>query len=121
MEVDELLEVCMLESPISGAPVGSERSKTWRKELWIPEGGGGLEGALRDKAYSHDSDLLEAEPKRLYWGGEGLDRRVETAREEVEREAACKRVGKIRGKLKEFHDGESAFINPHTFVPLPGK
>lgn len=121
VETDELPEVCMLESPISGTSVGSKRSKTWRKELWIPEGSGGLEGALRDKAYSHDFDLLEVEPKRLCWGGEGLDRRIETAEEEVERKAARKKAGKIREKLKEFHDGGKAFINPYTFVPLPDK
>ena len=109
----------MLESPISGTSVGSKRSKTWRKELWIPEGSGGLEGALREKAYSHDFDLLEVEPKRLCWGGEGLDRWIETAEEEVERKAARKKAGKIREKLKEFHDGGKAFINPYTFVPLP--
>ena len=121
VETDELPEVCMLESPISGTSVGSKRSKTWRKELWIPEGSGGLEGALRDKAYSHDFDLLEVEPKRLCWGGEGLDRWIETAKEEVERKAARKKAGKIREKLKEFHDGGNAFINPYTFVPLPDK
>lgn len=121
VETDELPEVCMLESPISGTSVGSKRSKTWRKELWIPEGSGGLEGALRDKAYSHDFDLLEVEPKRLCWGGEGLDRWIETAEEEVERKAARKKAGKIREKLKEFHDGGKAFINPYTFVPLPDK
>ena len=121
VETDELPEVCMLESPISGTSVGSKRSKTWRKELWIPEGSGGLEGALSDKAYSHDFDLLEVEPKRLCWGGEGLDRWIETAKEEVERKAARKKAGKIREKLKEFHDGGNAFINPYTFVPLPGK
>ena len=77
VETDELPEVCMLESPISGTSVGSKRSKTWRKELRVPEGRGGLEGALRDKAYSHDFDLLEVEPKRLCWGGEGLDRWIE--------------------------------------------
>lgn len=121
VETDELPEVCMLESPISGTSVGSKRSKTWRKELWIPEGSGGLEGALRDKAYSHDFDLLEVEPKRLCWGGEGLDRWIETAKEEVERKAARKKAGKIREKLKEFHDGGKAFINPYTFVPLPDK
>ena len=121
VETDELPEVCMLESPISGIPVGSKRSKTWRKELWIPEGRGGLEGALRDKAYSHDFDLLEVEPKRLCWGGEGLDRWIEAAKEEVERKAARKKAGKIREKLKEFHDGGNAFINPYTFVPLPEK
>ena len=121
VETDELPEVCMLESPISGTSVGSKRSKTWRRELWIPEGSGGLEGALRDKAYSHDFDLLEVEPKRLCWGGEGLDRWIETAEEEVERKAARKKAGKIREKLKEFHDGGKAFINPYTFVPLPGK
>ena len=121
VETDELPEVCMLESPISGTSVGSKRSKTWRKELWIPEGSGGLEGALRDKAYSHDFDLLEVEPKRLCWGGEGLDRWIETAKEEVERKAARKKAGEIREKLKEFHDGGKAFINPYTFVPLPDK
>ena len=121
VETDELPEVCMLESPISGTSVGSKRSKTWRKELWIPEGSGGLEGALRDKAYSHDFDLLEVEPKRLCWGGEGLDRWIEAAKEEVERKAARKKAGKIREKLKEFHDGGNAFINPYTFVPLPEK
>lgn len=119
VETDELPEVCMLESPISGTSVGSKRSKTWRKELWVPEGRGGLEGALRDKAYSHDFDLLEVEPKRLCWGGEGLDRWIETAKEEIERKAARKKAGKIREKLKEFHDGGNAFINPYTFVPLP--
>ena len=121
VETDELPEVCMLESPISGTSVGSKRSKTWRKELWIPEGSGGLEGALRDKAYSHDFDLLEVEPKRLCWGGEGLGRWIETAKEEVERKAARKKAGEIREKLKEFHDGGKAFINPYTFVPLPDK
>lgn len=121
VETDELPEVCMLESPISGTSVGSKRSKTWRKELWIPEGSGGLEGALRDKAYSHDFDLLEVEPKRLCWGGEGLDRWIETAKEEVERKAARKKAGEIREKLKELHDGGNAFINPYTFVPLPDK
>ena len=121
VETDELPEVCMLESPISGTSVGSKRSKTWRKELWIPEGSGGLEGALRDKAYSHDFDLLEVEPKRLCWGGEGLGRWIETAKEEVERKAARKKAGEIREKLKEFHDGGNAFINPYTFVPLPDK
>ena len=121
VETDELPEVCMLESPISGTSVGSKRSKTWRKELWVPEGRGGLEGALRDKAYSHDFDLLEVEPKRLCWGGEGLDRWIETAKEEIERKAARKKAGKIREKLKEFHDGGNAFINPYTFVPLPDK
>lgn len=121
VETDELPEVCMLESPISGTLVGSKRSKTWRKELWIPEGSGGLEGALRDKAYSHDFDLLEVEPKRLCWGGEGLDRWIETAKEEVERKAARKKAGEIREKLKELHDGGNAFINPYTFVPLPDK
>ena len=121
VETDELPEVCMLESPISGTSVGSKRSKTWRKELWIPEGSGGLEGALRDKAYSHDFDLLEVEPKRLCWGGEGLDRWIETAKEEVERKAARKKAGETREKLKEFHDGGNAFINPYTFVPLPDK
>ena len=119
VETDELPEVCMLESPISGTSVGSKRSKTWRKELWIPEGSGGLEGALRDKAYSHDFDLLEVEPKRLCWGGEGLGRWIETAKEEVERKAARKKAGETREKLKEFHDGGNAFINPYTFVPLP--
>ena len=119
VETDELPEVCMLESPISGTSVGSKRSKTWRKELWIPEGSGGLEGALRDKAYSHDFDLLEVEPKRLCWGGEGLGRWIETAKEEVERKAARKKAGETREKLKEFHDGGKAFINPYTFVPLP--
>ncbi|WP_130873207.1 TIGR03986 family type III CRISPR-associated RAMP protein [[Pseudopropionibacterium] massiliense] len=119
VETDELPEVCMLESHISGSSVGSKRSKTWRKELWIPEGSGGLEGALRDKAYSHDFDLLEVEPKRLCWGGEGLGRWIETAKEEVERKAARKKAGEIREKLKEFHDGGNAFINPYTFVPLP--
>ncbi|WP_412054262.1 TIGR03986 family CRISPR-associated RAMP protein [Arachnia propionica] len=119
VETDELPEVCMLESPISGTSVGSKRSKTWRKELWIPEGSGGLEGALRDKAYSHDFDLLEVEPKRLCWGGEGLDRWIETAKEEIERKAARKKAGEIREKLKELHDGGNAFINPYTFVPLP--
>ncbi len=121
VETDELPEVCMLESPISGTSVGSKRSKTWRKELWIPEGSGGLEGALRDKAYSHDFDLLEVEPKRLCWGGEGLGRWIETAKEEVERKAARKKAGETREKLKEFHDGGNAFINPYTFVPLPDK
>ena len=121
VETDELPEVCMLESPISGTSVGSKRSKTWRKELWIPEGSGGLEGALRDKAYSHDFDLLEVEPKRLCWGGEGLDRWIETAKEEVERKDARKKAGKIREKLRGFHDGGNAFINPYTFVPLPDK
>ena len=121
VETDELPEVCMLESPISGTSVGSKRSKTWRKELWIPEGSGGLEGALRDKAYSHDFDLLEVEPKRLCWGGEGLDRWIETAKEEIERKAARKKAGEIREKLKELHDGGNAFINPYTFVPLPDK
>ena len=121
VETDELPEVCMLESPISGTSVGSKRSKTWRKELWIPEGSGGLEGALRDKAYSHDFDLLEVEPKRLCWGGEGLNRWIETAKEEIERKDARKKAGKIREKLKEFHDGGKAFINPYTFVPLPDK
>lgn len=121
VETDELPEVCMLESPISGTSVGSKRSKTWRKELWIPEGSGGLEGALRDKAYSHDFDLLEVEPKRLCWGGEGLGRWIETAKEEVERKAARKKAGEIREKLKELHDGGNAFINPYTFVPLPDK
>lgn len=121
VETDELPEVCMLESPISGTSVGSKRSKTWRKELWVPEGRGGLEGALRDKAYSHDFDLLEVEPKRLCWGGEGLDRWIETAKEEIERKDARKKAGKIREKLKEFHDGGNAFINPYTFVPLPDK
>ena len=110
-----------MESPISGTSVGSKRSKTWRKELWIPEGSGGLEGALRDKAYSHDFDLLEVEPKRLCWGGEGLGRWIETAKEEVERKAARKKAGETREKLKEFHDGGNAFINPYTFVPLPDK
>ena len=119
VETDELPEVCMLESPISGTSVGSKRSKTWRKELWVPEGRGGLEGALRDKAYSHDFDLLEVEPKRLCWGGEGLGRWIETAKEEVERKAARKKAGETREKLKEFHDGGNAFINPYTFVPLP--
>ena len=121
VETDELPEVCMLESPISGTSVGSKRSKTWRKELWIPEGSGGLEGALRDKAYSHDFDLLEVEPKRLCWGGEGLDRWIETAKEEIERKAARKKAGEIWEKLKELHDGGNAFINPYTFVPLPDK
>jgi len=111
----------MLESPISGTSVGFKRSKTWRKELWVPEGRGGLEGALRDKAYSHDFDLLEVEPKRLCWGGEGLDRWIETAKEEVERKDARKKAGKIREKLRGFHDGGNAFINPYTFVPLPDK
>ena len=121
VETDELPEVCMLESPISGTSVGFKRSKTWRKELWVPEGRGGLEGALRDKAYSHDFDLLEVEPKRLCWGGEGLDRWIETAKEEVERKDARKKAGKIREKLRGFHDGGNAFINPYTFVPLPDK
>lgn len=54
----------------------------------------------------------------MCWGGEGLDRWIETAKEEVERKAARKKAGKIREKLKEFHDGGNAFINPYTFVPL---
>ncbi|WP_314820219.1 TIGR03986 family CRISPR-associated RAMP protein [Arachnia propionica] len=57
----------------------------------------------------------------MCWGGEGLDRWIETAEEEVERKAARKKAGKIREKLKEFHDGGKAFINPYTFVPLPDK
>ena len=40
---------------------------------------------------------------------------------EVVRKAARKTAVKIREKLKEFHDGGNAFINPYTFVPLPGK
>ena len=40
---------------------------------------------------------------------------------EIERKDARKKAGKIREKLKEFHDGGNAFINPYTFVPLPDK
>ena len=57
----------------------------------------------------------------MCWGGEGLNRWIETAKEEIERKDARKKAGKIREKLKEFHDGGKAFINPYTFVPLPGK
>lgn len=80
-----------------------------------------MEGAPRDKAYSHDFDLSEVEPKWLCWGGEGLDRWTKMAREEIERKTARKKTGKTREKLKESHDGENAFISPYTLIPLPGE
>lgn len=54
----------------------------------------------------------------MCWGGEGLDRWIETAEEKVERKAACEKACDIREKLRGFHDGGNAFINPYTFVPL---
>lgn len=121
METDELPEVYMLESPIPGTSVGSKRSKTWRKELWVPEESNELEDTLCDKAYSHNFDLLRVEPKRLCWGGRGLDRWIEAARREAGRKVICKKAGKIREKLKEFHDGGNVFIGLCTLIPLPGK
>ena len=121
MEANELPKACMLGYPVSRTSIDSRKSKNWRKELVIPEGCGGLEGALRDKAYSHDFDLLDLEPKRLCWGGEGLDRWIDTAREEIDRKAARKKAGEIRKRLAKLRDDGNAFINPYTFVPLPGK
>lgn len=57
----------------------------------------------------------------MCWGGEGLDRWIETAKEEVERKAACEKACDIREKLRGVHDGGNAFINPYAFVPPPGK
>lgn len=54
----------------------------------------------------------------MCWGGEGLDRWIETAKEEVERKAARKKACDIREKLRRFHDGGNVFIDPYTFVPL---
>lgn len=84
--------------------------------------------SLRDMAYGREFDVLVTDPERLCWTGEGVHAWIEAATEESKcrnaekkRKEANKEERETREKLKEFHDGGNAFINPYTFVPLPDK
>ena len=96
-------------------------------ELGIPKGKEWTQ-SLRDMAYGREFDVLVTDPERLCWTGEGVHAWIEAATEESKRrnaekkrKEANKEERETREKLKEFHDGGNAFINPYTFVPLPEK
>ena len=121
-------EMCQLGERISVDIAKPNKKRRIRgHELEIPKGKEWTQ-SLRDMAYGREFEILGTDPERLCWGKEGVRAWVKAATEESKRRNAEKKrreakkeERETREKLKEFHDGGNAFINPYTFVPLPEK